>query len=66
MSVRVRKYIVMAVVVALAFAYSRVSSGWDDLAFFAGMAGLIATVGTLGNFWIEFAPDGAFRRKPRT
>jgi hypothetical protein len=59
-------YVCMVATVVLAFAYSRVAGDWSDVAFFAGMAGLIAIVGTASNFWIEFAPDGAFRRERRT
>jgi hypothetical protein len=66
MATRARMYACMAVTVLLAFAYTRIAGDWSDVAYFAGMAGLIAIVGAAGNSWIEFAPDGAFRRKPRT
>jgi hypothetical protein len=65
MSKRARFYFVAVLAGVLGFAYGKLSGGWSDIALVAGMAGLIAMIGTAGNFWLEFAPDGAFRRKPR-
>jgi hypothetical protein len=65
-SKRARFYVVLAVIVPIALAYSRLSSDWGSVAFFAGLAGLITVIGLVGNSWIEFAPDGAFRRRPGT
>jgi hypothetical protein len=65
MATRARMYVCMAATVLLAFAYTRIAGDWSDVAYFAGMAALIAIVASAGNFWLEFAPDGAFRREPR-
>jgi hypothetical protein len=62
MSTRARKYVLAAIVMVLAYAYARLGGDWSNLAFYAGGAGLLALVGVGGCFWIELAPDGAFRR----
>jgi hypothetical protein len=65
MSMRARKYAWVAVTIVVAFAYSRAAGDWADIAFFAGLAGVVAFVAIAGNVFIEFAPDGAFRRRSR-
>jgi hypothetical protein len=62
MSVRVRSYVVMVATVVVALAYTLIGRGWSDVAFYAGLAGLIAVVVIVGNLWTELGPDGAFRR----
>jgi hypothetical protein len=66
MRMRSRKYLWLAVTIVVAFAYARAAGDWSDVAFFAGMAGVIAVIVIAGNVFIELAPDGAFRRRPRT
>jgi hypothetical protein len=44
--------------------YARIAHGWDLGAFLAGEAVVIMLVGGVGLPWLEFAPDGAFRRRP--
>jgi hypothetical protein len=66
MSKRARNLIVVAISAVLGFAYGKLSGDWSEVAFVAGLGGLIATIGGAGMFWLEFAPDGAFRRAPRT
>jgi hypothetical protein len=65
MSMRSRKCVWLVVTVLLALAYTRVAGGWDDVAFFAGLAGVVAFVSIAGNVFTEFAPDGALRRERR-
>jgi hypothetical protein len=56
----------LVVAVLVAFVYTRLAGEWSEPAFYAGGAGLIALLCALGLPWIEFAPDGAFRKQPRT
>jgi hypothetical protein len=65
MTKRGRNYVVMAISAVLGFVYGKLSGDWSDVVFVAGLAAVIATIGAAGNVWLEFAPDGAFRRKPR-
>ena len=46
--------------------YARIAHDWDLGAFLAGEAVVILLVGSVGLPWLEFAPDGAFRRRPET
>lgn len=66
MRVRTRTYVIMVAAVVVAFLYTWLAGDWRQLAFYGGGAGLIALICVLGLPWIEFAPDGAFRRQPRT
>ena len=61
---RSRKYVALAVTVLVAAIYSRLANGWDDLLFYAGAAGLLVVIALVALPWMEFAPDGAFRRDP--
>jgi hypothetical protein len=63
MSKRARHYVVMVATVCLALGLSRLGREWSDVGFYAAVAGLVVVIGLAGNFWIEFAPDGAFRRQ---
>ncbi len=65
MRLRTRKYVLMVVAAIAGFTYARISRDWSDVAFYAGLAGVVALVGAVGLPWIEFAPDGAFRRRPQ-
>jgi len=65
MSMRARKYVVLAITVVIAAVYGRVASDWTLVELLAGEAVLIALVGGIGLPWMEFAPDGAFRRRPQ-
>jgi hypothetical protein len=60
MSTRARKYVVLVATVLLALGLTRFGRDWSDVEFYAAAAGLIVAIVTVGNFWIEFAPDGAF------
>ena len=66
MKLRTRKYVSFAVTVLVAAVYSRLAAGWDDLAYYAGAAGLLVVIGLVALPWMEFAPDGAFRRRPQS
>jgi hypothetical protein len=65
-SVRARKHTAAAIVAVLAFILTRVSdaAGWSTAGMYAVGAGLLAVVGVVAMFWIEWAPDGAFHRRP--
>ena len=65
MSMRFRKYVWLAVTLLVSLAWTRVAGDWSDVAFFTVGAGVLAVVVLAGLFWIEFAPDGAFRRQSR-
>jgi hypothetical protein len=65
MSRRARHYVVTGATVVLAIVYARLAGAWSDAEYYGGAAGLIVLVGAFGLPWLEFAPDGAFRRRPR-
>ena len=44
--------------------YAQLAGGWDDLRYYGGAAGVLALIVVVGLPWLEFAPDGAFRRRP--
>jgi hypothetical protein len=65
MSKRARSHVVLVVAALVGGVYGWLSLGWSDLEFYGGGAALIALVGGIGLPWMEFAPDGAFRRRPQ-
>ncbi len=66
MELRTRKYVALAVTVLLAGVYGRIAEGWGDLQYYAGAAGLLVVIVLVALPWMEFAPDGAFRRRPQS
>jgi hypothetical protein len=67
MSTRARFYVV-AVVCALAPAPLTLiakAGEWSNVAFYGTGAVLLLVICAVGMFWVEMAPDGAFRREPR-
>ena len=61
------RFHVMLVVSAIAgLAYARIARDWSFAEFLAGEAVVIILVGSFGLPWMEFAPDGAFRRRPQS
>jgi hypothetical protein len=62
---KTREYVLLVITVLAAVVYSLLASGWSDAAFYAGGAGLLAVIVLVGLPWLEFAPDGAFRRRPQ-
>jgi hypothetical protein len=64
MSKRARFRVMLVVAAILGSAYGEISDGWGVIAFAAGMFGVIAILVLGGMPWIEFARDGAFRRRP--
>ena len=65
MSKRARNYVMLVVAVIAGLAYGRISRDWSPVAFSGGLAGVVVLVGGIGLPWLEFAPDGAFRRRPQ-
>jgi hypothetical protein len=65
MRLRTRKYVMLLVGVLAIAVYSRFTSDWSDIAYYGGAAGVMVLVGAVGLPWMEFAPDGAFRRRPQ-
>jgi hypothetical protein len=65
MKKRTRFYVLLLVGAALGSVYGKISDGWNFVEFYAGLASIVTLAGLIGLTWIEFAPDGAFRRKPR-
>jgi hypothetical protein len=66
MSRRARSHVMSAVAAIFGGLYGWISLGWSDAAFYGGGAGLIAVIVLAGLPWMEFAPDGAFRRRPQS
>lgn len=66
MTVRTRKYVVLLVGVLVIAVYAQFAGGWSDLEYYGGAAVLMIVVGLVGLPWMEYAPDGAFRKHPRT
>jgi uncharacterized membrane protein YagU involved in acid resistance len=62
MKLRTRKYVALAVAVLVAAVYTLLVDGWSDLQFYSGAAGLLVVILLVALPWMEFAPDGAFRR----
>ena len=63
MTLRTRKYVLLAITVLVAVMYSRLADGWSDAAFYGGGAASIAVIVCVGLPWLEMAPDGAWRRR---
>jgi hypothetical protein len=63
---RTRFYVMLAVSAVAGFVYSRIAKDWSFEAFLAGEAVVVILVGAVGLPWLEFAPDGAFRRRPQS
>jgi hypothetical protein len=66
MSRKRREYVVLVIALLAGVAYGLLSLDWSDVAFYGGEAGLIVLIVLAGLPWMEFAPDGAFRRRPRS
>ena len=64
MSLRWRKYVLLAITVFAAVVYAQLTSGWTDAAYYGGAAGVLVAILLVGLPWLEFAPDGALRRRP--
>ncbi len=65
MSKRTRFYVLLALAAMTALVLSRIGEDWSDGAFYGALAGLVALFAVFGNFWVDMAPDGALRRRPR-
>jgi hypothetical protein len=68
MTKRRRHYVITVLAVMFAYALTQVAEarGWSDVELYGAAAVLILLVGVAGMTWIEFAPDGAFRRRRET
>ena len=65
MKLRTRKYVMMLVAAVAGFAYARISViGATSRSTRASPAWWHSS-GLVGLPWMEFAPDGAFRRRPQ-
>ena len=65
MRLRTRKYLLLAFMVIVVGIYAQFAGGSSALTYYGGVATLLVLVGGIGLPWLEFAPDGAFRRQPR-
>jgi hypothetical protein len=63
MTMRARRYVLLVVTVLLGVALGEVGAGWSDVEYYAAAAGLLSAIVLVGLPWLEFAPDGAFRRR---
>ena len=59
---RSRRYVLVAVTVTLGVVLGELGGAWSDVEFYAASAGLVVAIVVVGLTWLEFAPDGAFRR----
>jgi hypothetical protein len=66
MSRRTRWYVLLAMGVLATVVYSRFTRDWNDAAYYGGVAGIVVAGVLVGLPWMEFARDGAFRRRPET
>jgi heme/copper-type cytochrome/quinol oxidase subunit 3 len=64
-SMRTREYVLLASTVLVGIVHGRLSREWTDAPFYGGMAGILAALAFVGMPWVEFARDGAFRRRPQ-
>jgi hypothetical protein len=62
---KAREYVLLAITVLVAVVYSLFARGWNDVAFYGAAGGILAVIVVAGMSWVEFAPDGAFRRRPQ-
>ena len=62
MTMRSRRYVLVAVTVTLGVVLGELGGAWGDVEYYAAFAGLVAAIVVFGLTWLEFAPDGAFRR----
>ena len=60
---RTREYVLLVIVLLVGAVYGWVSRDWSLLELYGGMAGILTVVACIGMPWMEFAPDGAFRRR---
>jgi hypothetical protein len=65
MSKKTREYVMLVIALLVGGVYGWLSLGWSDLEFYGAGAALIVLVCGIGLPWMEFAPDGAFRRRPQ-
>jgi hypothetical protein len=65
MSLRTRKYVLAVITLLLGALYAQLAGGWGDLQYYGGAACVLAFIALIGLPWLEFAPDGAFRRRPQ-
>ena len=63
MTKRSRRYALIAVTVTLGVVLGELGRAWSEIAYYAAFAGLVAAIVLIGLPWLEFAPDGAFRRR---
>ena len=66
MSLRARKYVLAVIVVLAGAAYGQLAGGWNDAQHYGGAAALLVLLLLVGLPWLEFAPDGAFRKQPQS
>jgi hypothetical protein len=64
MSKTARWYVLLVVTALISGIYARLTLGWSDLECYGGAAALLVLIGGVGLPWMEYAPDGAFRRQP--
>jgi hypothetical protein len=65
MSRKTREYVMLVIALLLGGAYGWLSLEWSDPELYGGGAALIVLICGIGLPWTEFAPDGAFRRRPQ-
>jgi hypothetical protein len=65
MSKKTREYVLLVIALLAGVVYGLLSLDWSDAAFYGGGAGLISVIVLAGLPWMEFAPDGALRRRPQ-
>jgi hypothetical protein len=65
MTIRTRKYVLLAITVIVGVVYGKLAGHWPDLEYYGGAAGLLVLICVFGMPWMEYAPDGAFRRNPQ-
>ena len=66
MTMRARKYVLLAITVVVGVVYGQLAGHWSDLEYYGGAAGLLVVICLVGLPWMEFASDGAFRRRPQS